>query len=116
MKNFRRIKRRHLFYYLQVKEVQTRKLIGYLVDITPFGLRLVSDQPFEPNLETELCMHLPDEMGKKKSISFHAKSIWKGKDVNSDFWAIGFEIGELGRETLQIIEDMINEYGFEDLD
>lgn len=116
MKNSRRINRRHLFFYLQVREAQTNKLIGYVVDITPYGLRVVSDQPFEPNRETELTMHLPDEMGKKKIISFNAKSIWNGKDVNSDFWAIGFEIGELGKDTLEILEEMITEYGFEEFD
>lgn len=116
MKNTRSIKRRHLFFYLQVTDVKTGKLLGYVVDITSAGLKIVSEDPVELNQIAELKMNLPDEIGNKKELFFTAKSKWSGKDVNSDFFAVGFEIMDFDENSIEIIEEMINEYGFEDLE
>ncbi|MEJ2053112.1 MAG: PilZ domain-containing protein [Calditrichaceae bacterium] len=116
MKNSRNIKRRHLFFYLQVTDAKSGKLLGYVVDITPRGLKIISEERCDDQSAMNLKMKLPDDIGQKKDIYFDAKCIWSGKDVNSDFFANGFEILNLDESALHTIENIINEYGFEDLE
>lgn len=116
MKNVRSIKRRHLFFYLQVTDTETNKLIGYVVDITSRGLKIVSEQELAINQQFSLKMNLPDEIGKMRELHFKAKAVWCGPDVNSDFFAVGLELVDPDDDMVSIVEEMVNEYGFEDLD
>jgi hypothetical protein len=116
MDNTRRYKRRHLFFYLQVTDDKTDKLLGYVVDISQRGLKIISEDVCEPDSSMELKMNLPDDAGQRKAIQFKAKCIWSGKDVNSEFYANGFELINLDDNTLSTIEAIINEYGFEELE
>jgi hypothetical protein len=47
MQEKRKLKRRHLIYYLRVFEKNTDTLLGYLVDITPEGIMIMSESPVE---------------------------------------------------------------------
>jgi Tfp pilus assembly protein PilZ len=116
MKNERSIKRRHLFFYLQVTDLDSKKLLGYVVDITPKGLKIVSENDLAINKELNLKMNLPDEIGKTQQLQFRAKVVWCGADVNSDFYAIGLEMMDQDEQLIAIVEEMVNEYGFEDLE
>lgn len=116
MKNTRRYKRRHLFFYLQVTNDENGDLLGYVVDISSHGLKIISEEICETESSMELKMNLPDEAGQRKAIQFNAKCVWSGKDVNSDFYANGFEITKLDDNTLNTIESIISEYGFEELE
>lgn len=112
----RRIKRRHLFFYLQISDVKAKKLLGYIVDISPQGFRVVSEDVCKAGLVYDLRMKIPDKMGLIKEINFKAKCAWSGLDANSDFYANGFELKNLSNDNVNSIEDIINEYGFEDLE
>ena len=116
MDNTRRVKRRHLFFYLQVIDVKVNKLLGYVVDITPHGLKVVSEEVCKTGLVYDFKMNLQDNIGQKKEIQFKAKCAWAGLDANSDFYANGFEIKKLNDNDVNTIETIISEYGFEDLD
>ena len=116
MKNTRRYIRRHLFFYLQITNVDNGKLMGYVVDISPHGLKVISEEVCETESNMDLKMNLPDEAGQRKAIQFRAKCVWSGKDVNSDFYANGFEITNLDDNTMTTLESIINEYGFEELE
>lgn len=112
----RRLKRRHLFFYLQVSDVKTKKLVGYIVDISPQGLRVVSEEVCKAGLVYDLRMKIPDKTGQIKEINFKAKCVWAGLDANSDFYANGFELKNLSNDDVNSIEEIITEYGFEDLE
>jgi len=116
MKNIRSIKRRHLFFYLQITEAKQNKLLGYVVDITSKGLKIVSEDALVVGSVLDLKMNLPNDIGRKKELLFSAKVIWCGADVNSDFFAVGLEMVDIDKDHIAIIEEMVNEYGFEDLE
>ena len=116
MDDTRSYKRRHLFFYLQVSNDKNGKLLGYVVDITPHGLKIVSEEVCETKSNLDLKMNLPDDVGQRNVICFKAKCVWSGKDVNSDFYANGLEITNLDDNALNTLESIINEYGFEDLE
>jgi len=116
MPNKRTIDRKHLFFYMQVINQKSGDLLGYVVDISQRGLKIISEHRCEETSELNLKMRIPDNQGKNKEIQFKAKCIWSGRDINSEFFANGFEIDSLDQESLAVIESIINEYGFEELD
>jgi hypothetical protein len=108
----RRLKRRHLIYYLRVFDQKSGQLIGHLVDITPEGLMLVSESPIENNKIFNLRMVLPAEILMKENILFEAISIWCKKDINPDFYATGFRTILANQADMDLVERLINRFGF----
>jgi hypothetical protein len=116
MEDKRRLKRRHLIFYLRIYDTQTNKLLGYLVDITPDGILLMSEHKIETGKLFKLRMDFPSEYSDVQEIEFEAESVWANTDVNPDFHDTGFRIHNISIEERQIIEDIIEDLGFEDID
>jgi hypothetical protein len=114
MENKRRLKRRHLIYYLRVFDHTNGQLIGHLVDITKEGLMLISEQPLIADKQYQFRMVLPAEILNKAELTYVATVIWCKKDVNPDFYATGFRLVSISEEDMVIIESLIHRYGFND--
>ena len=110
----RRLKRRHLIYYLRVFDESNDQLIGHLVDITTEGAMLISEESIRPNTAFQLRMVLPTGIEGSKPVAFNARSIWCHRDVNPNFYASGFELLNPAPEDLETIERLIDELGFRD--
>lgn len=108
----RTLKRRHLVYYLEVYDVENRRLLGHIVDITTNGLKLVSRHPIPTNRVYTLEMLLPDGYFSQKKISFQARSLWSSNDINPDFHDTGFAAPDLDQATKNIIIDLVEQLGF----
>jgi hypothetical protein len=114
MENKRRLKRRHLIYYLRVFDQKSGQLVGHLVDITKEGMMLISEQALEPEKQYQFRMMLPTEILSKAEVMFTGTVIWSKKDVNPDFYASGFKLDSVATEDVVIIESLIHRYGFND--
>lgn len=112
MKDRRALKRRHLVFYLRVFDRNTNQLIGYLVDITPEGIMVMSENPIETDTTYQLRMVFPIEILGRKELNFDATSIWCKKDV---FYDAGFELVDTSREQVGVIKHLIDRFGFRDL-
>lgn len=111
----RSIKRRHLIYYLRLFDQNSGALVGHLVDITPQGMMLISEQPIAVGVIYQLKMALPFEIGGKTELLLTARAIHCRQDVNPLFYATGFQlIGMEDPEAVETINQMINEFGFND--
>jgi len=110
----RKLKRRHLIYYLRVFDRNTGDLIGHLVDITPDGILLISEHYVETNQIFQLKMVLPAEILGMEQLHFDAKSIRCQKDTNPDFYNIGFQLQKVARNHFFVIEQLIDDLGFRD--
>ena len=110
----RRTKRRHIIYYLRVFDKKTDQLVGQLVDITTSGMKLVSENSIEPDSYYEFRLVLPEEIDKKKEIAFAVKSMWCKRDVNPNFYSIGFEFEDISTEDINIIKNLIYDFSFHD--
>jgi c-di-GMP-binding flagellar brake protein YcgR len=108
----RKLKRRHLIYYLNVYDTNTDRLLGQLVDITTEGMMLTSDDPIEENVFFELRMVLPEAIEAKEEILFDARSLYCRQDVNPDLYSTGFKFENISENDQKIIENLINEYSF----
>ncbi|MBN2468350.1 MAG: PilZ domain-containing protein [Deltaproteobacteria bacterium] len=110
----RKLKRRHLIYYLRVFDKNTDELIGHLVDITPEGIMLMSEKPLTTKTVFQCWMILPGEVFGKNRLEFEAKSLWSKPDVNPDFFDTGLHLLNASDEDMYIINHLISDYGFDD--
>ncbi len=110
----RKIKRRHLIYYLRVYDAATDRPIGNIADISTDGIMIVSESSIHPDIDFMLKMIMPKELEGTKELMFQARSLWSKKDVNPDFYANGFKIHDINTSDVQLIEYLIDEFGFRD--
>lgn len=108
----RKLKRRHLIYYLRTYDRTTQALLGHLVDITPEGIMLISEKALAVGENYSMRISLPEDIFGKNEIDFEAHSQWCRRDINPDFFDTGFELIELTQADREIIEHMIDNYGF----
>lgn len=112
MSEKRKLERRHLIYYLRVFDRETDKVLGHLINISPKGIMIMSEEPLEINRLFKLRMDLPVEIFEKTEIEFNAKSRWTKKDVNPEFYDTGFSIANISSEEEKLLEKLIDDYGF----
>ena len=113
MKEKRKHKRVNLFYYLEIIDNKTDKSLGHLVDITPEGLMMISEEEIPTGKEFHLKMLLPETAyGNKKAISFKANSRWAKRDVNPAFFASGYQIVDIGPVESETITSLIDNFAF----
>ncbi|HEY3380231.1 MAG TPA: PilZ domain-containing protein [Vicinamibacterales bacterium] len=110
----RKLKRRHLLYYLRVLNAETRRRVGYLVDITSEGVMLLRTQRMRPGRTIKMSMLLPGQSRNGERLEFDATSLWCRRDVNSDFWDVGFRVVNLNRRQMAVLETLIEDHGFND--
>lgn len=110
----RLIQRRHLFFHLRVFDRNTGEKLGHVVDVTPEGMMLVSEQVIPTDVDFQLKMSLPDEGDKSKSHEFEARSMWSSNDVNPQFYDTGFRVIRATEEHLDLMEYLVEHYGFRD--
>jgi hypothetical protein len=110
----RKFKRRYLMYYSRVFDRKTGRVLGYLVDLTPEGIMIISEEPIETEQTFRLRMDLPEGLSTKGNLDFEAASVWCKADIDPHFYGTGFQISEVSPDDIALIERMIQEYGFRD--
>ncbi|MFH1062606.1 MAG: PilZ domain-containing protein [Candidatus Omnitrophota bacterium] len=110
----RKIKRRHLIYYLRVYDAAKGPLLGHIADISTDGVMIISELSIPIATDFTLKMIMPRELEGTKELIFQARSLWSKKDVNPDFYANGFKIQAINSADAELIEYLIDEFGFRD--
>ncbi len=116
MSERRKHKRRNSIFYIKVYDKETGKTAGRLVDITTGGMMIVSEKPVEVGTVAEFKMPLPEKIRDIGEISFNAKSVWNGPDVNDDFFDTGFQFVDPSFEMIDLICDSFEDHIFADND
>lgn len=114
MRDKRKLKRRHLIYYLNVRERVSGKSIGSLVDISTEGIMIMSENPIALETFLELKIVLESEMSAKQYLYFDAKVLRCEKSINGSSYDIGCKLLNLSPEDFREIEMIIDELGFQD--
>ncbi len=111
----RKFQRRYLMYYSRIFDKKTGMVTGYIVDITPGGIMMISEEMIEMQKEYSFRMDLPEDISSKTYMDFEARSVWCRRDVDPHFYDIGFELTSITPEDITLINNMIDEYGFRDV-
>ncbi len=112
IKEKRLIKRQQLKSYLQVYNRKTGKPIGYIVNLSSEGLRLVSNIPLLTHSVFEFRVKLPREVNGAKHIDFDALSCWCRPDVSPDSFDTGFKIVDAPEDLHNLVNGLTNYFSF----
>lgn len=107
----RHLQRRHLIYYLRVHEGTSSRVVGHVVDISPHGLKLITEQPVPVRERRRLRMSFPGIGSSRDELIFDAVCKWCRQDENPAFYLVGFQIQDLMPEDASFIQGMISEFG-----
>lgn len=105
------LNRHHLIYYLRVYDSTSNHVIGHVVDISPRGVMLITDELLATEQEFNLRMRFPGMSSSRDELIFEAVCRWCRPDENPAFYLAGFEIQNLPPEEANFIQGMINELG-----
>lgn len=108
----RRIERSHLIHYLRVFDDISSQCVGNLVDISPKGIKLISEKPVEIDKLYHFHMEFPERLMGKMRVDYDAVSVWCNvdADVDPNLYTVGFQIKKITKEDVEIIEFLIANY------
>lgn len=110
----RKLKRRHLIYYLEVFDAAEDKLLGHLGDITAEGVMVLAQEPIPTESSYNLKIILPKKLKSSQNILLEAKSVWCREDVNPELFAAGFQLVNTAPNQVDMIERLILDISFQD--
>jgi hypothetical protein len=108
----RKYNRKDLIFYSRVSDGKTGRALGNLLNITPDGAMVLSEKPIETDWSVELHIELPEKLANKPELVLAARSLWCQPDINPEFYDAGFQFQDVTPEDIQIIQRLIEEYGF----
>lgn len=117
MPDHRRVKRRHLYFYLSLYDRDTGEPIGRLGDVNEQGLLLLTENP----VHVGDVLHLSLDLGAVEEfegarIEADAVVRWSGFDMTPASHCAGLEFLDPSDELAAIVAWLIEEIGFKDLD
>lgn len=104
-------RRHHLIFYLEIRDRGTDEPLGFLGDITPDGMQVLSEQPLDVGRSFELEICRPGMAA--QPVRCRARSIWSKADADPGYYATGFQFEDISAMTLQAIEMLIRDIGFD---
>ena len=114
MKETRRLKRMHVISYLKVRERNTDKDLGQVMDMTTEGMGLYSQDKLETNSLIKLKLMLPSLINDTSEIAFDAQVVWCAEADHPGFYDSGVKLLNVPRSDLEILEQFIEESMVED--
>jgi len=108
-----RSQRKTLTYYPTVKNAATGEVFGYLIDLSPDGMKMLSDKEIEVEKYYRLTIDVKSDRASDRELAVEAKSAWCRPDVNPDFYATGFAFKNLTPAADKIIARLMREYQFQ---
>ena len=114
MQERRRMKRRHLIYYLPVHDQASGEMVGYLVDLTEYGLLIFSESAVALERVLTLRIDLPEPVLDQVTLEVSAESRWAAPDANPHYALTGFEFIDPSPQAADLIHFLIERFGFKD--
>jgi len=107
MSEKRKHKRSVLVSYFDAIDDENKSVVGYLVDISPGGLMLISKKPLETGRAMTLTIDIPAEIDESRQLCVKATGIRSLKDVDFDYFNTGFIMESTTPENQKIIDNLI---------
>ena len=114
MEDRRKSNRRFMLYYMPLYDAESMRQAGNLVDITPQGVMIVSEHPMVEGQTVRMRLELTGDVANKPFMEFKARCKWCRQDISPNLHSIGFEILDLAPGDAEIIQRIIETYGFRD--
>lgn len=113
MINEREYPREQLVYHLRMFDKETHLVVGYVSNISPEGVMLMTDKPIPLNRRFEFTLELPHRIEGKKSLDLVAISAWTTENERHDFYDSGYHFERLNPMDRECIARLMCDYGLE---
>jgi hypothetical protein len=109
----RRADRFLLNVYLEVRDAETGREVGRIVDLTTQGMRLITGEPL--TLDSEHTLVIVDDHGHGRPEELHvdARCVWVGKDVNPALDVAGFVFEDVRPRQESLLARIIRRHRFD---
>ncbi len=112
---YRRLIERHeLSAYLQVFNGYNQRSLGFIANISCFGMMLHSQLPLQIDAEYQLYLCLPGLDGQPHRLDFRARSCWCRSDPIAGDYASGLQLLSGQREFAQLAAELKCYFSFID--
>ena len=110
MQERRKLPRLNISYYMPLREAETQRIIGHLLNINSTGLMI--DAPQEIPVGHDVLLRLDTgSVAGQSDIEFTAVTRWCRPDPIEPFvYNIGFELKHIQAEDLEILQRVIDLY------
>ena len=112
MRQFRRIDRHQLPYYLKVFNRITDKPMGFIGNVSLDGLLLISQLPLLVGSRFDMRLKIPGQDGKLHFIDFHADCQWCREDINPGNFDSGFALVAPPADYVQMVDALRHYFTF----
>ena len=109
----RRTQREVLDHYLRVFRTDTDDLVGYLADVSVYGLMLQTQRPLalpDGKDSITLRLELDRPIGGVEEITVEARPVWSRKEGSSVFHHTGLEFVSLPEDDRERVETLMEDY------
>lgn len=108
----REFKRHPLLYYLDSFDLETKRHIGQLIDISLGGAMIIGKTPIHPGIKIKLSIVLPTGSSNEDYLVIEAESVRSCRDINPDYWDTGLRFMNVDLSIGEAIISLIESYGF----
>ncbi len=116
MEERRTLKRQHIMFYSRVFDRQTGAFMGYLGNLTKNGSMIISEEELETDKTFNLRIDLPEDIYGQPILNLTARSVWCQRDIDPNFYNIGFELRDVSDNDSEVINQIIEDYGLQGYD
>ena len=86
------------------------ELIGRVLDISPYGVLLATEEAVTKDVQLECRMNFPFWHGLHQSVDFTMTSRWCQKNIHLDWFESGWRIDLMSDIDRKVIVEMIDEW------
>lgn len=107
-----RTKRRELYLYKKLIDLDTHTVVGHMADISSGGFKLDCSNAIPANRDFHFFMDLTSEVADKPHMTFVARSRWCCIDpLDPYLYNVGFQLLNIAPNDLDIFNRMREKYG-----
>ena len=111
MFNERSQPRQQLIYHLRMFDDATKQVAGYVSNISPEGVRLMTEEPIPLNSRFHFRLELPHLIEGKRVLELVAINMWTHTSDRSHFYESGFRFESLSATERECIARLMFDYG-----
>ena len=104
----RRRRRRQDFF--EIRERDSQRLLGHLIDLSAHGLRAVGDHPFESGVTYRILLVLPYKIDGVEVIELKVWCRWSMQNSEEGLFYAGMELAEVSPEQRDHLNKLIDSW------
>ncbi len=107
MEDRRRQNRTILHNNFLIRERDSGRPLGRIVNLSRYGFLVVSDEPVAESRRYWLTLALTDAVGRRRMLNVEAQAIWCRRMESSGEFGSGFELGGIGAADDEVLARIV---------